>query len=295
MSQRLALSALLATSCVAACSVEDDLEDTSGGLTRCLVTVARATLSDGMPSQHVFSFDAAARLLVNDAYTYGLDEADRPARVSGNEAGGPVWYWTTAYDARGNVASVEHYTAGVTTYANTYEGDRLTGVDFSGGGGPGAHIAYRYEDPSAPGIWTRQEIDSGADGSVDAVSTRTLAGGRITSISYGDSDGAIAKVWTYVYEGDQVTSVERDGGYWASDVPDGTVNIRYRWVRDAQGALTAFEQDGTDESDDPFVDGKPDYRETFSPGCAALLQQFPWLGHLPGPDSVGPRWRTERN
>ena len=89
-----------------------------------------------------------------------------------------------------------------------------------------------------------------------------------------------------------MSTVERDGGYWDKEVPDGKPDMRFRWTRGADGVVSSFEQDGIDTFDNPFIDGRPDYRETYSAGCARLLTRFPWLAHIPGPLSVGPRWRT---
>ena len=70
--------------------------------------------------------------------------------------------------------------------------------------------------------------------------------------------------------------------------------MRFTWQRDAAGMVTRFEQDGTDSFDNPFVDGEPDFAESYSAGCESLLMRFPWLAHEPGPDSAGPRFRNDR-
>ena len=104
-----------------------------------------------------------------------------------------------------------------------------------------------------------------------------------------DADG-----WLYHYDGDRILSVERDGGYWESDVPDGTPNMRFAWHYDGD-VLIGFTQDGTDSTDNPYINGVPDYVEGYTAGCSSLFEQFPWLRHDPGPDSIGPRFRTDRH
>ena len=101
-------------------------------------------------------------------------------------------------------------------------------------------------------------------------------------------------MFTFAYVGDRIDTIERDGGFWESDVPDSTANIRHlHWKRDADGNVIEFTQDGTDSFDAPFVNGVPDFKGTFSPGCAGLLRQFPWLAHEPAPNSTGPRFRDD--
>jgi hypothetical protein len=262
---------------------------------QCDVTVSNPESPNDKPKTNTWSYDPATRRLVTTVYAYDLDDAGRTLRVYGNDRGTLTLYWTNHYDEHGNIDSYEHYTAGVMSYTNTYDGDTLVTVDRSGlGGSPGSRTTYRYDDPAAPKLWTRSEVDSRSDGSIDALTERTIVDGRTSTTRLTES-GMLHHEFKFSYSGARIDTIDRDGGYWLGDGPDGTPNMRFHWSRDEQGNLIEFTQDGTDSTDNPFLNGTPDYKETFSKGCAPLLAQFPWLAHDPAPNSIGPRFRDDQD
>jgi YD repeat-containing protein len=249
--------------------------------------------SDRQDTQ-TWSYDPDSRRLVTTVYAYDIDEAGRTWRVYGRDQGGLTRYWTNTYDAQGNLSAIEHYTSGVFTYTNTYEGDQLKTVrlDPASSESPSLLERFYYDDASAPKLWTKRESDRDVDGTIDYSHERTISGNRTaTTRSFGVA--GLQHEYQFIYDGDRIERIDRDGGYWPGEGPDGTPNIRFEWKRDASGNVVEFTQDGTDSFDAPFLNGEPDFKETYSEGCAPLLQQFPWLAHEPAPNSIGPRFRDD--
>jgi hypothetical protein len=117
--------------------------------------------------------------------------------------------------------------------------------------------------------------------------TRVVESGRITrSEFFYANEAAPATAWSFGYASDRLETMDRDWTFTTR--PDGTSDVRHSWIRDGQGRINGYEQDGTDHADDPHIDGVADIRETYSPGCGELLERFPWLAHLPDRDEDGP-------
>jgi hypothetical protein len=258
---------------------------------KCEVTESSPETPNDQPTTNIWTYDPKTRRLVTTVYEYDLDEAGRSLRVYGRQ-GELTLYWTNHYDSHGNVDVYLHYTSGTYNYTNTYDGDRLVSVELASPDGQSSKTTYRYDDPTMPNVWTHREYDRGPDGTVNSVTDRTIENGRTATTRITD-DGQLHHEYTFTWDGDRIDTIGRDGGYWLGDGPDGTPNISFHWVRDENDNVTEFTQDGTDSLDNPFVNGTPDYKETYSSGCAPLLKQFPWLAHEPSPNSIGPRFRTE--
>lgn len=256
----------------------------------CQVDLVNGEQGAQTTNSYVYSYDPKTRRLISAIYTYELDDALRTHKVYGNGDGSaePVLYWTDEYDEHGNIVQSEHYTSGIRSYTNTYEGDRLVMVEASGQGFATLQVSYFYEDGSVPNAWTRRETQAGSGES------RAFIDGKVSVATTFGASGQAIHSWQHFYDAaGRIQAVERDGGYWPSDIPDGTANIRYAWERDSAGTVSAFSQDGTDSHDNPVVNGEPDYRETYSSGCRPLLAQFPWLAHEPGADGYTPRFSTD--
>lgn len=270
----------------------DGSSSVGGGGTdsECRVTITSeegATQSES----YVYRYDPSARRLISAVYTYDLDDELRAYKVYGNrdENERPTLFWTDEYDEHGNIVRNEHYSAGIRTYINSYEDTRLVLVEASGQGADATRTTYAYGDESVPDAWTRQVTDSGSG------VARTFVDGKVSTVAFFEESGTVFHSWQYVYDAvGRIQATERDGGLWKSDVPDGTPNILYEWQRDSAGTVTTFTGDGTDANDNPFLNGISDYIQTYSPGCRTLLEKFPWLAHEPGPNSTGPRFRTDR-
>ena len=277
---------------------EPDAEPTGRESATCQVSTSnpeeRSTLGDPpKATTNTWSYDPDTRRLITTVYGYDLDESGRTWRVYANSAGSLTLYWTNHYDEHGKIDRYEHYTAGTSTYTNKYEGDRLVATEVAAHNGqPASRTTYSYADAAAPNLWTKQETDVNIDGSIEYSVERTIVAGR-TSKTRETERGMLHHEYTFTYAGDRIDTIERDGGYWPGDGPDGSPNIRFHWARDSSGNVVEFTQDGTDAHDAPFVNGVPDYKEVYSAGCAKLLTQFPWLAHEPAPNSIGPRFRTD--
>lgn len=281
-----ALLALASGLVPSACGGQDD--DPLGG---CVITVEnggdRVTTATG-------SYEETGRI-VTAVYVFELDEIGRTIVVNGNVSGGPEWYWTDTFDEGGHLALLEHRDGTRVELTNTYDGDRIMRtyvVPVASGQGyePGT-ITYFYDDAENPTLWTRQESAYTGERAVAFTWIRSIENGRVVRAEQQFPDEEVPRgIWTHAFDGDLLTTIERDQGFW--DGSDGVPNIRFSWLRDADGRLTSFEQDGTDHNDDPHIDGEPDFSETYSPGCQGLLERFPWLSHVPDRDETTPNFRA---
>lgn len=246
------------------------------------------------PEDYVYQFDEDTRRMQTALYFYDVDDQGRTYKVHGNDDGVPVWYWTDEYDEHGNLLSNEHFALGVRSFDNRYEGDRLVSMAASGQGFDDSELSYYYEDDTVPDAWTRAEYDAERDGAIDEVAERFFEDGLLVDAVIESPSGDALSAWHYSYEDGVVAAVERDGGSSEEDTPDGTPDIRYSWERDDDGVVKSFTADGIDLSGDPHINGTPDRLEEYSQGCQSLVTSFPWVAHEPGPDSIGPRFRTSR-
>lgn len=239
------------------------------------------------------SYAETGRIITAD-YVFELDEVARTIAVSGNAQDGPTWYWTNTYDAVGHLALLEHRDGTVVEYENAYDGDRILStrvIPFAGQNHDPGTIEYFYDDAANPDSWTREVSSYESDPPLTYTWTRTVEAGKVTRAEQLFPDEPTPRgIWTYAYENEVLTTIERDQGYW--DGSDGVPDIRFSWSHDDQGLLRAFEQDGTDHLDAPTIDGVADFRETYSPGCSALLDEHPWLAHLPDRDETTPGFRV---
>jgi hypothetical protein len=68
---------------------------------------------------------------------------------------------------------------------------------------------------------------------------------------------------------------------------DGTSDISWTWIYRDNGAVSRYEQDGTDHFDAPVIDGEPDLTWTFSPDCDLIGDAHPWIYNQRSPIDVG--------
>jgi len=240
------------------------------------------------------TYDASSGRLATHDYVYDIDETARTIAVSFNEPSGIVWYWTDTFDEIGHRVHLEHRDGTLVDYANSYDGERILRTEVTPTGGqsidPGT-VEYFYEDAENRELWTRQESVFRPDESLRFTWLRTIERGHVVRAEQHLPDETTTNsVWTSTFDGDLLATVERDSGFYEG--ADGTPDIRFSWLRDSDGNLTAFEQDGTDHADNPVIDGEPDIHEGYSPACSDLLTRFPWLAHLPDRDETTPGFRS---
>jgi YD repeat-containing protein len=120
--------------------------------------------------------------------------------------------------------------------------------------GPAGGVAVQCD---SNGNTLTEEIDRGADGTVDSRRTYTYdaAGNMLTREADNDADGTVDRRWTYTYDA--------DGNRLTQEVDwdaDGTVDRRWTYTYDAAGnRLTAELDEG--------ADGTVDRRCTYNPPC----------------------------
>jgi len=165
-----------------------------------------------------YTFDATTGRLTTRIYVFDIDEATRTIAVSGTEGGAIAWYWTDTFDEHGNLEHLEHRDGTLVDWQNTYEGGVLARVDVvphgAGQGYQPTVTTYEHADPAAPELWTRMETDYDIDGSIDEVWVRTIEDGHAVRAEFtrASMEGTAA-VWTYSYEGERLSTVERDAGF----------------------------------------------------------------------------------
>jgi hypothetical protein len=270
--------------------------DSSGSDADCQVRIAEIEeweVDPGRVTDYPMRFQSDERLLTAPHYLFELDANDRVLKTSGTEQGRPVWYWTVSYDERGRRSRLDHRDGTVIEFRNQYDdAQRLSTIDVTPVAGGQGYVAgsYRYHYEGHGRLWSREEFDRGSDGTIDEEWRRIDGGSQVRFELYRNGSPSVDTVWTHAYEEGVPVRVERDRGFWAGQLADGTADIRYRWHYEG-GRLTAFEADGTDSHDNPHVDGRADRRESFSAACAPVLARFPWLSHAPGPEDFAPIWR----
>ncbi len=226
-----------------------EVEVTMGPDTR-TVTVTRGELSD----EH--HFDGAGRL-IRTAYLGG------PLRPSRDYM----------YDAQGHLTSAITFgEPGVVQCTNDYDDEeRIISHQCTD-----ADHAYRYDN----------------QGRIDQVTSTSPGGGSplVRTIGYEGENivsaetATIAEAFEYDSEG-RLSARESDWTFGTGK--DGTFDIRYSWVRDVDGNVRRYEQDGTYHNDAPVIDGVADLQWTFSPGCDAIGAVHPWIYSEPQIIDVG--------
>ena len=264
---------------LAACAGDD-----ASGIPRdtCIVTSERP----GRPDSSVeIRYDAAARRLINGE---SIEEFDAAGRFVKHYRGNPSsLLWTNYFDEHGAIERSVHSNGQVTTYENTYDGEQLRSVVRTlASGEPDAWIDFKYDDPNVPEVWTwkRERMVAGANGTIETTYDRELQDGRTLRVVERGGLPNVTLTWTRFYDEDlRLEALERDGFRVFGQSADGKPEIRSSWERDAQGRVRAALTDGTEEIDNPVVDGTPDYTQRFSEGCDPLQERFPGLTGEPGP------------
>lgn len=220
-----------------------------------------------------YRFDEATRTLYTRIYIYELDEADRPLRVYGNEAGGPVWYWSYGYDEHGNSNHLEYRDGVVVDSVNAYDDSgRLTTVTSQN-----SSVTFFYDDPENPLRWTRSVTS--VDGVVLETWSRKLQNGHAI---HAETTGTKKNVFDYSYVADKLQEVTHDGPVSSGPTSaDGVPDQVWTWSYGSNASPSSIHVVTTNVE-------TGEWSESYSAGCGALLERFPWLAYFPSPDAIQP-------
>lgn len=176
------------------------------------------------------------------------------------------------YDEHGHLTSVMTFAEPPSMCTNTYDSAQRISTRAC----TQANHAYGYDESG--------RIDS---------TTVTPTGGdaRTYDVRYDSHDNIIAvedatSLYSYAFDSEgRPSTVERDWVFGGGK--DGTPDIRWSWVYRGNGAVSRYEQDGTDHADAPVIDGEPDLTWTFSPDCDLIGDAHPWIYNQRSPIDVG--------
>lgn len=261
-------------------------------LSGCEITTDRQDWTGKSPHTFQYAYEAATRTLKDPTYHTVFDENGHAVKlfVRLDPRDEPTHFISMTYDERGQPTSSAHYTSGTIRFDNEYdEQGRLKAVVVTSAETVSMRETYRYEDPLNPELWSLWEHDNGLDGTIDFAIERTVASDRQTFMR--TESGRARSVTKHFYQGGQIVRLEQYGGAWAPiirDVPDG----RASWEWDTAGTLLRYRTEGSWGSDVIDPTGNV-HTETFTSGCRELVRHFPWLFHLPGPNSTTLRGRVD--
>jgi YD repeat-containing protein len=261
-------------------------------LSDCEVTSDRQDWTGKSPHTFEYAYEVATRTLKDPTYHTVFDDEGRAVDLSfrGDPRSEPTHFITMTYDERGQPSSSEHYTSGTTHFENGYdERGRLISVVVTTASAGTWRNTYRYEDALNPELWSLWERDIGMDASIDFTVERKVARDRQTFT--GTQSGQARWAAEHFYRDGRIVRLESYGGGWSVVVP-GMPNGQATWEWDDTGTLLSFHSDGSWGSDILSPTGYA-YTETFTSGCRELARRFPWLFHLPGPDSTTLRHRAD--
>lgn len=261
-------------------------------LSGCEVATDRPDWTGKSPRTFEYAYEAATRTLKDPTYHTVFDDNGHAVKlfVRLGPTEEPTHFITMTYDEWGQPSSSEHYTSGTTDYDNEYdEQGRLISVVMASASTPSLRDTYRYEDARNPELWSLRERDVDIDGSIEFTVERTVAGNRQT-FTHAES-GRTRWVMEHFYQQGRIVRLEQYGSAWAGivrEAPNGWAS----WEWDTTGTLLRYHSEGSWGSDILSPTGNA-YTETFTSGCRELVRRFPWLFHLPGPNSTTFRDRAD--